>query len=171
MAEGDDDPTTYSALVLTGSELEMLTVEQIDRLCSYDEIVFARTTPEQKLRIVNDFQDRGNIVAVTGDGVNDAPSLKAAHCGIAMGQGSDVAREAADLILLGEFSSIITAIEYGASQPLRLSLYDGGLTQPKGRLVFDNLKKTVLYLLPAGRSVIDSITPTTLAEVASWQLF
>ncbi|KAF6760413.1 sodium-potassium ATPase [Ephemerocybe angulata] len=120
-----------SAIVLTGPELELLTESQIDRLCKYDEIVFARTTPEQKLRIVNDFQARGGIVAVTGDGVNDAPSLKAANCGIAMGMGSDVAREAADLILMGEFSSIIIGIEYG-------------------RLVFDNLKKSVLYLLPAG---------------------
>lgn len=109
----------FSSIVLTGPELELLTVPQIDRLCTYDEIVFARTTPEQKLKIVNDFQDRGSVVAVTGDGVNDAPSLKAAHCGIAMGQGSDVAREAADLILLGDFSSIVVAIEYGAQNALR----------------------------------------------------
>lgn len=83
-------------------------------LFQYEEIVFARTTPEQKLFIVNSLKNLGNIVAVTGDGVNDAPSLKAADCGVAMGEGSDVAKEAADLVLLGEFSSIITAIEYGA---------------------------------------------------------
>jgi sodium/potassium-transporting ATPase subunit alpha len=90
-----------------------LTPAQVERLCQYEEIVFARTTPEQKLRIVHEFKNRGNVVAVTGDGVNDAPSLKAADCGVAMGAGSDVAKEAADLVLLGEFSSIIVAIEYG----------------------------------------------------------
>jgi len=110
--------------------------------------VFARTSPEQKLRIVNDFKNRGNIVAVTGDGVNDAPSLKAADCGIAMGEGSDVAKEAADLVLLGDFSSIIDAIKYGDF------LYYPALLRtdfPQGRLVYDNLKKSILYLLPAGR--------------------
>ncbi|QRW20817.1 calcium-transporting ATPase [Rhizoctonia solani] len=100
-------------------------------LCQYDEIVFARTSPEQKLRIVHEFQRRGGVVAMTGDGVNDAPSLKAADCGIAMGDGSDVAREAADMVLLENFEAIVVALEYG-------------------RLVYDNLKKTVLYLLPAG---------------------
>ncbi|KAJ3515049.1 hypothetical protein NLJ89_g2009 [Agrocybe chaxingu] len=75
--------------------------------------LYSRATPEQKLFVVNSFKRLGNVVAVTGDGVNDAPSLKAADCGIAhMGEGSDVAKEAADLILLSEFSSILTAIEY-----------------------------------------------------------
>lgn len=127
----DSDDRRLKGIVVTGSELQTLKPAQVEQLCQYEEIVFARTTPEQKLRIVNDFKSRGNVVAVTGDGVNDAPSLKAADCGIAMGQGSDVAREAADLVLLGDFSSIVIAIEFG-------------------RLVFDNLKKTVLYLLPAG---------------------
>ncbi|KAJ4373957.1 hypothetical protein N0V83_002696 [Neocucurbitaria cava] len=96
-----------------------------------DEIVFARTTPEQKLRIVKEFQARENIVGMTGDGVNDAPSLKAADIGIAMGSGSDIAIEAADMVLLDSFAAIVEAVQYG-------------------RLVYDNLKKTIVYLLPAG---------------------
>jgi len=127
----DSDINQLKSIVITGPELMALTPTQVEQLCQYEEIVFARTTPEQKLRIVHELKSRGNVVAVTGDGVNDAPSLKAADCGVAMGAGSDVAKEAADLVLLGEFSSIIVAIEYG-------------------RLVYDNLKKTCLYLLPAG---------------------
>ncbi|KAI0041569.1 sodium-potassium ATPase [Auriscalpium vulgare] len=120
------------SIVISGSELDMVTTHTVmDRLCAYEEIVFARTTPEQKLRIVKAFQARNSIVAMTGDGVNDAPSLRAADCGIAMGGGSDVAREAADMVLLEDFSAIVVALEYG-------------------RLVFDNLKKTCMYLLPAG---------------------
>ncbi len=147
----DASKTTRQSIVLTGPELEKLDDVQVEHLCQYQEIVFARTTPEQKLRIVHEFKKRQCIVAMTGDGVNDAPSLKAADCericllaapctvliardtgGIAMGEGSDVAREAADMVLLDDFSAIVIALEYG-------------------RLVFDNLKKTVLYLLPAGR--------------------
>jgi len=109
----DGDERQLKSIIITGTELIALNSEQVHQLCQYEEIVFARTSPEQKLRIVNDFKNRGNVVAVTGDGVNDAPSLKAADCGIAMGEGSDVAKEAADLILLGDFSSIIDAIKYG----------------------------------------------------------
>ncbi|RSH91845.1 hypothetical protein EHS25_009215 [Saitozyma podzolica] len=120
-----------SSLVLSGSDLMEMNDAQWEQACQYREIVFARTTPEQKLRIVKEFQKRECIVGMTGDGVNDAPSLKAADVGIAMGGGSDVAMEAADLVLLESFSAIVVAVEYG-------------------RLVFDNLRKTVLYLLPAG---------------------
>jgi len=122
---------TGRAIVLSGPELMTLNDNQWDQLCQYEEIVFARTTPEQKLRIVKEFQSRDNIVGMTGDGVNDAPSLKAADVGIAMGSGSDIAIEAADMVLLDSFAAIVAAVEYG-------------------RLVYDNLKKTILYLLPAG---------------------
>ena len=130
------------SLVLSGSDLMEMNDTQWSLACTYAEVVFARTTPEQKLRIVKEFQKRGCVVGMTGDGVNDAPSLKAADIGIAMGGGSDVAMEAADLVLLDSyvpnllsanpsFSAITVAVEYG-------------------RLVFDNLRKTCLYLLPAG---------------------
>ncbi|WVQ84457.1 hypothetical protein IAT38_006609 [Cryptococcus sp. DSM 104549] len=126
-----DDHTPAPSLVLTGTDLMEMNEAQWAQACTYREIVFARTSPEQKLRIVKEFQRRGCVVGMTGDGVNDAPSLKAADVGIAMGGGSDVAMEAADLVLLESFSSIVVAVEYG-------------------RLVFDNLRKTCLYLLPAG---------------------
>jgi sodium/potassium-transporting ATPase subunit alpha len=114
-SEPHDPSDPPQSIVLTGAELETLTPEQEEILCSYQEIVFARTTPEQKLRIVRSMQARGDVVAVTGDGVNDAPALRAADCGIAMGNGSDVAREAADMVLLEDFSAIVVALEYGAS--------------------------------------------------------
>ncbi|KAI8937735.1 hypothetical protein NX059_005435 [Plenodomus lindquistii] len=123
--------STKQSIVLSGPELITLNEAKWDQLCQYQEIVFARTTPEQKLRIVKEFQARDNIVGMTGDGVNDAPSLKAADIGIAMGSGSDIAIEAADMVLLDSFAAIVQAVMYG-------------------RLVFDNLKKTIVYLLPAG---------------------
>jgi sodium/potassium-transporting ATPase subunit alpha len=119
------------SLVLDGPDLGQLTSQDWDVVCGYREIVFARTTPEQKLRIVNEFKERDNVVAVTGDGVNDAPALRAAHVGVAVVSGSDVAIEAADLVLLDKFDSIVDAIRLG-------------------RLVFQNLQKMISYLLPAG---------------------
>ncbi|PWI71738.1 Na/K ATPase alpha 1 subunit [Purpureocillium lilacinum] len=119
------------SLLLEGQSLGALVNEDWDLICEYGEIVFARTTPEQKLRIVNEFRKRDNVVAVTGDGVNDAPALRAADVGVAIVTGSDVAIEAADLVLLDRFDSIIEAIRLG-------------------RLVFQNLQKVIAYLLPAG---------------------
>ncbi|OAQ59387.1 Na/K ATPase alpha 1 subunit [Pochonia chlamydosporia 170] len=119
------------SLLLEGRDLGNLIQEDWDVICEYGEIVFARTTPEQKLRIVEEFRKRDNVVAVTGDGVNDAPALRAADVGVAIVTGSDVAIEAADLVLLDKFDSIIEAIRWG-------------------RLVFQNLQKVIAYLLPAG---------------------
>lgn len=121
-----------AAILLTGPELERLNGQQWEALCDYRQAVFARTTPKQKLQIVKAFQSRGECVAVTGDGVNDAPALKQANCGLAMGSGSEVSKEAADLIVLDDnFASVVKGIEHG-------------------RRCFANLKKVIIYLLPAG---------------------
>ncbi|KAL7296266.1 hypothetical protein TKK_0010502 [Trichogramma kaykai] len=119
------------AIVVTGTELRTMDEGQLDHLIkSYEEIVFARTSPQQKLLIVESLQRLGEIVAVTGDGVNDSPALRKADIGIAMGiTGSDVAKNAADMILLDDnFISIVFGVE-------------------EGRLIFDNLKKSIAYTL------------------------
>jgi len=115
--------------IVTGQELlemdDMALMENIENIN-----VFARIMPEQKLRIVDMLKKKGEIVGMTGDGVNDAPALKSAHIGIAMGErGTDVARESADIVLLDDdISSIVKGIE-------------------TGRTIFDNLKKTVSYII------------------------
>ncbi|MGA2959652.1 MAG: cation-translocating P-type ATPase [Thermodesulfobacteriota bacterium] len=116
-------------LVITGPELEQMDDAELQqRIRSVN--IFARVMPEQKLRIVNALKANGEIVAMTGDGVNDAPALKSAHIGIAMGErGTDVAREAAALVLLDDdFSSIVQAVKLG-------------------RRIFDNLQKAMAYIL------------------------
>ena len=101
------------SIVLSDPELIILNEHPWDELCKYDEIVFARTTPEQKLRIVKEFQSCEEIIAMTGNGVNDAPSLKAADIGIALGSGLDIAIEAADMVLLESFSAIVERSNIG----------------------------------------------------------
>ncbi len=115
--------------VITGDGLAQMTDPQL-RECVKSVRVFARTLPEQKLRLVNAFKANGEIVAMTGDGVNDAPSLKAAHIGIAMGgRGTDVAREASAIVLLDDdFGSIVRAVRLG-------------------RRIYDNLRKAMGFLL------------------------
>jgi P-type Ca2+ transporter type 2C len=114
---------------ITGIELEEMSDDELARRIKMVNI-FARVLPEQKLRLVNAFKAIGDVVAMTGDGVNDAPALKAAHIGIAMGgRGTDVAREAASLVLLDdEFASIVKAVRLG-------------------RRIFDNLRKAMTYIL------------------------
>jgi Ca2+-transporting ATPase len=115
--------------VITGPELGAMSDGELrERLAAVN--IFCRVVPEQKLRLVNAFKANGEIVAMTGDGVNDAPALKAAHIGIAMGErGTDVAREAASLVLLNDdFASIVTAIR-------------------TGRRIFDNIRKAIAYIV------------------------
>jgi Ca2+-transporting ATPase len=133
-----DYPTTARAIarqagldaddVMTGEELETASDEDL-ALRVRTTTVFARIMPEQKLRIVNAFKANGEVVAMTGDGVNDAPSLKAAHIGIAMGgRGTDVAREASSIVLLDDdFGSIVASVRLG-------------------RRIYDNLRKALGFI-------------------------
>merc|ERR1719393_253185 len=134
------NPREALAAVVHGGEIKDLSEKALDEILMYHtEIVFARTSPQQKLIIVEGCQRMGRIVAVTGDGVNDSPALKKANIGVAMGiAGSDVSKQAADMILLDDnFASIVTGVE-------------------EGRLIFDNLKKSIAYTLTSN---IPEITP------------
>lgn len=121
--------------VVTGSELNMMTQEQLEadvKNCS----VYARVSPEDKIRIVQAWQKHRAIVAMTGDGVNDAPALKAADIGVAMGSGTDVSKNAGDMILTDDnFASIVSAIS-------------------EGRRVYDNIRKVLISLIPSNVSEV-----------------
>ncbi|XP_009863609.1 PREDICTED: sodium/potassium-transporting ATPase subunit alpha-1 [Apaloderma vittatum] len=142
------NPRDAKACVIHGTDLKDMTSEQLDDILTHHtEIVFARTSPQQKLIIVEGCQRQGAIVAVTGDGVNDSPALKKADIGVAMGiAGSDVSKQAADMILLDDnFASIVTGVE-------------------EGRLIFDNLKKSIAYTLTSN---IPEITPFLIFIIAN----
>ena len=113
---GEVDQNEVHAAVIHGADLRDISESDLDKiLVNHSEIVFARTSPQQKLIIVDGCQRAGQIVAVTGDGVNDSPALKKADIGVAMGiAGSDVSKQAADMILLDDnFASIVTGVEEG----------------------------------------------------------
>jgi calcium-translocating P-type ATPase len=122
--------TSDNPRVITGTELAQLSETQLPMVFDNPDVLFARVTAQQKMLIVLALKKKGEIVAATGDGVNDAPALKAAHIGISMGiSGTSVAKEAADVILVDDnFASIVNAIE-------------------EGRSVYDNIKKFLTYIL------------------------
>jgi len=132
-----------------GRELEDLSEEELDRVVR-EVNVFARVSPEHKLMLVERLKAQGAVVAVTGDGVNDAPALRAAHLGVAMGQaGTDVAREASDMVLTDDnFASITSAVE-------------------EGRLVFANIRKVTYFLLSTGLALVLTIL---FSLFAGWPL-
>jgi Ca2+-transporting ATPase len=137
------------ALVLTGADLAQMDDDALRRAIGKTSI-YARVTPEQKLRIVQALHYLGETVAVTGDGVNDAPALRAADIGIAMGKsGTDVAREAADMVLADDnFVSIYAAVE-------------------EGRVTFDNLRKVTFYLLS---TAVAEVLTILVALVLLWPI-
>lgn len=132
--------------ILTGDELNKLSNEEY--LAIADDIqVYARVYPEQKLRIVESLKSKGNVVSMTGDGVNDAPALKKASIGVAMGNGTDVAKESSDMILQdNNFATIVKAIE-------------------EGRKIFDNIKRFVKFQVSTNVGAILTIVGTTIIDI------
>ena len=138
MSEGD--------IAVTGQELDAMSEQELDQ--KLEQIsVYARVSPENKIRIVRAWQKRGQITAMTGDGVNDAPALKQADIGVAMGSGTDVAKDASAMILTDDnFVSIVNAVEVG-------------------RTVFDNIKKAIAYLFAGNLGAIIAIL---FALIVDW---
>lgn len=121
--------------VVDGRDLHEMSDDELHQVVE-STTVYARIAPDQKLRIVRQLQRHGEVVAVTGDGVNDAPALKQADIGVAMGTGTDVAKEASDMVLADDnFASIYAAVE-------------------EGRVVYDNIRKVILFLIPTGLGLV-----------------
>ena len=138
---------TTEDCVLTGTDVEMMDDEQLKQLAG-NVSVFARVAPEHKVRIVRAFQSRGNVVAMTGDGVNDAPALKLADIGVAMGiTGTDVAKEAADVVLADDnFATVVTSVR-------------------EGRRIYDNLMKSIQFMISTNLGEIVLLLVAILANL------
>lgn len=150
-----DHPTTAFAIakklaiakskneVLTGNDLNNLSIKELSKIIN-NYSVFARVTPEHKLMIVNALKQNGNIVSMTGDGINDAPSIKTANIGVCMGTGTDVTKEVADVIISDDnFSTIVSAIS-------------------EGRTIYQNITKTIIFLLSTNIVEVLGIFVTSL---------
>lgn len=143
-----DDP---DAVVMLGRELEdPQSIDASKRERIYRANIFARVSPEQKLNLVRVYQDRGKIVAMTGDGINDAPALKKADIGVAMGKrGTEAAKQAADMVLQDDaFETIVTAVE-------------------QGRVIFGNIRKAVIFMLTTN---VAEVLAVAVAALAGWSL-
>ncbi|HWL86139.1 MAG TPA: HAD-IC family P-type ATPase, partial [Polyangiaceae bacterium] len=135
------------SMALTGAELEKLSPEELERRVEHVR-VFARVTAEQKLRIVRAFKSLGHVVAMTGDGVNDAPALREAHIGVAMGKnGTDVARQAADMVIADDnFATIVEAVR-------------------EGRAIYRNIQKFIFFLLSANAGLLVTVFAASFLDV------
>ncbi len=132
--------------VLTGSELDKLNDDEFKEMVD-DIQVYARVFPEQKVRIVEALKEKGNITSMTGDGVNDAPALKRAAIGVAMGSGTDVAKESADMLLQDDnFATIVKAVK-------------------EGRIIFDNIRRFVRFQLSTNIGAILTITSASILSL------